>query len=594
VIEAFRSTWAVVHLAWEIDRRLTAIYCFLEVALPLGVFAFALGLKALSDGASRHDHRLALIGGCVLAVVAAGMVVHMVMYQVEGVTIQEKIGMMADRRIVELATSIPVLDKHEEIEFQSELQLLRDARLTISLGLEVSFGVALTAMQFLGIAVLLARLQPLLLSLPVFALPSLWASRAESRCQEESRKAAAQDTRLARRVLELATSSAAGKEVRLYGLTHELLERHKVLSDRANSVQEIAERKGAIFAIIGWTVFALGFIGAVGLVVVQSLRGLATVGDVLMTIVLANQVSTVTARTVWVSRNYARLLLAGRRMRWLASIAADLKGERTQRSVVPSSLHSGIRIESLGFRYPETERWALRDVSVNLRPGSVVAVVGENGAGKSTLVNLLCGLYRPTEGRILVDSVDLERFDDRDWRDRVGVGYQDSCQFEFHLRESIGVGHLPLIEDRRAIWKSVEVVGGVKMVNRLADGLETQLGAAWPMGVDLSGGQWQTVALGRTMMRPHPLLTIFDEPTTALDPHAEHALFEQIARAARNDQGRDRITILISHRFSTVRAADTIIVLDGGRLVEIGSHDELIEQAGLYAQLHKMQAAAYR
>jgi ATP-binding cassette subfamily B protein len=229
-----------------------------------------------------------------------------------------------------------------------------------------------------------------------------------------------------------------------------------------------------------------------------------------------------------------------------------------------------------------------------LPAGSVIAIVGENGAGKTTLVKLLAKLYEPTSGRILVDDEPLARMPADQWRERLAGAFQDFFRFEFRAHQTVGLGDVPRLCDRAAVVTAVGRAGATDVIDRLPSGLDTQLGPTWPEGVDVSFGQWQKLALGRGFMRDEPLLLILDEPTAALDAETEHALFERYAAAAREPDASGRITILVSHRFSTVRMADLIIVLDGARLVEFGGHDELINKGGQYAELFGIQAAAYR
>jgi ATP-binding cassette subfamily B protein len=262
----------------------------------------------------------------------------------------------------------------------------------------------------------------------------------------------------------------------------------------------------------------------------------------------------------------------------------------------PEQLNTSIQFEHISFAYPGTDRLVLDDVCLELRAGSVVAVVGENGAGKTTLVKLLAKLYEPTRGRILIDGADLARMPSDAWRERLAGAFQDFFRFEFRTRHSIGVGDVPRLDDQPAVAVAVGRAGADDVIARLTSGLETQLGPTWPGGVEISFGQWQKLALARGFMRDRPLLLVLDEPTAALDAETEHALFERYAAAARGDGQADdgRITILVSHRFSTVRMADLIVVLDGARVAEVGTHDELIAKAGQYAQLYGIQAAAYR
>jgi ATP-binding cassette subfamily B protein len=236
----------------------------------------------------------------------------------------------------------------------------------------------------------------------------------------------------------------------------------------------------------------------------------------------------------------------------------------------------------------------LQDVTLLLPARAVVAVVGENGAGKSTLVKLLSKFYEPTSGRILVEGVDLARIPAEEWRSRLSGAYQDFFRFELPARQAVGVGDLPRLDDEPAVRAAVDRAGADDVVDQLASGLRTQLGPAWPQGVEVSFGQWQKLALARGFMRDEPLVLVLDEPTAALDSETEHALFERYAAGARSDTGTGRITVLVSHRFSTVRTADLIVVLDGARVVEVGSHDELLALGGQYSELYAIQAAAYQ
>jgi ABC-type multidrug transport system ATPase subunit len=245
-------------------------------------------------------------------------------------------------------------------------------------------------------------------------------------------------------------------------------------------------------------------------------------------------------------------------------------------------LTEGIRFDHVSFAYPGTSRLVLDDVSLALPAGSVIAVVGENGAGKTTLVKLLAKMYEPTSGAIYVDEKPLARMPADEWRQRLAGAFQDFFRFEFHASHTVGVGDVPRVDDRPAVSTAVSRAGADDVVARLTEGLDTQLGPTWPGGVEVSFGQWQKLALARGFMRDQPLLLVLDEPTAALDAETEHALFERYASAARG-HGHDptgRIVVLVSHRFSTVRMADLIVVLDGAKLVEFGTHEQLMAQHG--------------
>jgi ATP-binding cassette subfamily B protein len=229
---------------------------------------------------------------------------------------------------------------------------------------------------------------------------------------------------------------------------------------------------------------------------------------------------------------------------------------------VPERLAYGIAVEDLGFRYPGSDTPVLSGVSLVLPAGAVVALVGENGAGKTTLAKLLCRFYEPTEGEIRVDGQRLSQFDVGEWRSRVSAAFQDFARFELLVRETVGVGALSRLGNQEAVSAALGRAGAADLPDRLPRGLETQLGKDWAGGVELSGGQWQKLALGRAMLREEPLLLVLDEPTASLDAEAEHELFERYADAARRSAASTgTVTVLVSHRFSTVRMADLMMPL---------------------------------
>jgi ATP-binding cassette subfamily B protein len=248
----------------------------------------------------------------------------------------------------------------------------------------------------------------------------------------------------------------------------------------------------------------------------------------------------------------------------------------------------GIRFEGVGFRYPGNDDWALRDIDIFIPRGQSLALVGQNGAGKTTFIKLLTRLYDPTEGRVLLDGIDIREHDEEELRKRIGVIFQDFAQYQLLVRENIGFGSVDHLGDDAQIARAVESGGAAEVVSSLKAGLETPLGRWFRNGVELSGGQWQKVALARAFMREEADILVLDEPTAALDAEAEHAVFERFRRLT---QGRT--SILISHRFPTVRMADRIIVVERGRVVEQGTHGELVAADGRYARLFSLQAQGY-
>src|SRR5438093_2217160 len=240
-----------------------------------------------------------------------------------------------------------------------------------------------------------------------------------------------------------------------------------------------------------------------------------------------------------------------RRLAWLEDYAASVAASGDL--PVPAFLRHGIRLDHVSFAYPGTSRLVLDDVSAMLPAGSVVAIVGENGAGKTTLVKLIAKMYEPSSGSILVDDTPLSRIPAAEWRARLAGAFRDFFRFEFRARHTVGLGDVPHLDDEPAVTTAVGRAGADDVISRLASGLETQLGPTWPGGAEVSFGQWQKLALARGFMRERPLVLVLDEPTAALDAETEHALFERYAAATRRHTPDGRITLLVSHRFSTVR-----------------------------------------
>ena len=255
---------------------------------------------------------------------------------------------------------------------------------------------------------------------------------------------------------------------------------------------------------------------------------------------------------------------------------------------VPRPIIKGFQFTNVGFRYPGSDRWAVRGLTFEFKPDERIALVGENGAGKTTLVKLLARLYDPDEGQILLDGVDLRDYDLASLRQNIGIIFQDFVRYDFVLRENIGISQVEALDDNARIREAARRSLADSVAGRVAKGYDQMLGRRFDGGVELSGGEWQKVALGRAYMRDAQVL-ILDEPTAALDARAEYEVFLRFAELTRG-----RMAVLISHRFSTVRMAERILVLQGGELVDQGTHEELVARGGLYAELFSLQAAGYR
>lgn len=559
----------------------------------LGVWA----LKVIVDAAARGDESGAMAGAALTAaVVGVGMLssasVTRMMFP-----LKEHTGLLLDQRIVALAGGTATIEHHERPDYLVQIDVLRrEGHVLASVGFKVADCLEVVV-EAVATGVLLARVDIALLAIPLFALPSLWTGGRAEKLRQDALDETAAEVGRSRHLFELATSATPGKELRVYGLGPELLGRHRAALAIADRAHDRAARAGVAWNSLGWLVFTAGYGAAILLVVRGAVEGTATVGEVVLALTIVARINGQVAGAVGSMSALARTARVAGRYLWLEEYAASRRRpvDSDERAPVPDRMRHGIELRDVGFGYPQGEDDALTAVNLFLPAGSTVAIVGENGAGKSTVVKLLCRLYEPTTGMVLVDGVDLSRFDVDEWRARVSAGFQDFVRLELMARETVGVGDLPFIDEEGAVSAALARAEAGDLAAKLPDGLETALGGSFEAGTELSGGEWQKLALARALMRPDPLLLLLDEPTAALDAEAEHALFSRYASEARSlVAGSNAIVVLVSHRFSTVHMADTIVVVDRGRVIETGTHEELIAAAGLYAELYELQARSYR
>ncbi|HVX46991.1 MAG TPA: ABC transporter ATP-binding protein [Mycobacteriales bacterium] len=591
---ALRSYRSLMAIGFRAAPKHATGQMLLGILLALAAPAGAYTAKLLVDAAITHDSAKAYTAGFLAAGIAAGILVVAIYYCDCVFGVFERAQAFADRRLMRLIGGVDGLAHHERPEYLDQLGRLRERRGELSGMVNSSTGLLRVLVSLGATATLLAQVNPILLILPVAGLVSFFAGKRTRDLQVAAENETSESERLRRHLFDVGTSASAGKELRIFGLADELLGRHRRASDTVISRINRAEWKGAALQGIDALISGAAQIGAIAVVLVSAVHGHATPGDVVLTITLSATLSGLVFTAVMYGTAFLRVLSVAERFRWLEDYARRAQVLPSDPAPTPDRLHTGIELRNVSFTYPGTDRPVLQDVSLNLPAGSVVAVVGDNGAGKTTLMKLLGRFYDVDGGEILIDGVNVQRFDIGQWRARVSGAFQDHAAFEFLTREAVGVGDLERIGDAAAIQVALERGGGTDVLPILPGGLDTQLGKAWKDGVDLSGGQWQKLALSRGFMRDGPLVMVFDEPTAALDAHTEHALFERFAAAARAGQTEGTVTLLVSHRFSTVRMADIILVLDGGRIVEQGDHAALMRQRGLYAELYQLQSRAYR
>ncbi len=586
---ALPSMWRLCKLGYREEPRLMVAAFVLSQLAALPDALLALWLMLLGAGVleGRRGLVLAAAGGLGLSATATWFL------RTVGTRVQrrfrDKVTIALESHVARLQATVPTIAHHERPEYLDRLAMLRDQVFVLDHMYMSLFSTSGWILR-LGVTVaLLVSIHPALALLAAFALPTVvaatWRPAVERRAQER----AAQPNRLARHLFTVATTAPPGKEVRTTGIGERLVARRREAWERGHAPVAAARWGSALWHTLAWALFGAGYVGAV--VFVAAGLG-APAAEVLLVLAAGSRLSAYIGATVGEIGFLRGFWMYGSiRLAWLEDYAAAVAAAADR--PVPETLARGIRLEHVSFAYPGTTRLALDDVTLTLPAGAVVAVVGENGAGKTTLVKLLAKMYEPTAGRILVDDTPLARLPAAAWRARLAGAFQDFFRFELRARQTVGLGDLPRLDDEPAVAAAVERAGAADVVARLPAGLATQLGPTWPGGVEVSFGQWQKLALARGFMREEPLLLVLDEPTAALDAETEHALFERYAAAARGRRG-GRITLLVSHRFSTVRMADLIVVLDGARLAEMGTHDELIAKGGQYAELYGIQAAAYR
>lgn len=594
---ALSSMWRLCKLGYrhEPGLLLSAFLLALLAALPDALLA--LWFKLLGQGVLEGNSNLVLAAALALGVSAAATwFLRIISTRVQR-GFRDKVTIALESHVARLQASVMTIAHQERPEYLDRLAMLRNQVFVLDHMYMSLFSTCGWILR-LGVTVaLLMSIHPALVLLALFAVPTVLSSTWRPAVERATQEKVTRYSRLARHLFTVATTAPPGKDVRVTGIGNRLLRERRQAWERWHGPVSSARWGSARWHALAWAIFGGAYVGAV-VFVSEGLK--APPGDVLLVLAAGSRLSAYIGATVGEIGFLRGIWMDGsRRLAWLEDYAAAMEARADQ--PVPASLGRGIRFEHVSFAYPGTERLVLQDVNLELPAGKVIAIVGENGAGKTTLVKLLAKLYEPTSGKILVEGVDLARMPADEWRQRLAGAFQDFFRFEFKARHTVGVGDVPRHDDEPAVAQAIGRAGAEDVVGRLKTGLETQLGPTWPEGVDVSFGQWQKLALARGFMRDHPLLLVLDEPTAALDAETEHALFERYATAARggrNDDGAGgadgRITILISHRFSTVRMADLIVVLDGARVAEVGTHDELMARAGAYAELYNIQAKAYR
>ena len=585
---ALSSMWRLCRLGFSFEPTLMLWALVLSLVSALPDALLALWFKLMADAVVAGDARKLRLTAIALGISAAGTwYLRTVSARVQR-RFRDKVTIALESHVARLQASIVTIAHQEVPEYLDRIAMLRNQVFVLDHMYMAVFSMAGWILRLGVTLALLMSVHPALAVIALFALPTLWTATSRPAVERAAQERAAPFNRLARHLFATATTAPPAKELRVTGIGERLTRDRRAAWESGHRPIAAARWGSMWWHTAAWAIFAAGYVGSVVFVSV----GLhASAGAVLLVLAAGGRLSAYVGATVG-ELGFLRgfWVYGARRLVWLEEYAASLAAFADQPA--PERLDRGIRFEHISFAYPGTEKLVLDDVTVDLPAGAVVAIVGENGAGKSTLVKLLARMYEPTSGRILVDGTPLARIAADSWRTKMAGAFKDFFRFELRARHSVGLGDVPRRDDELAVAAAVTRAGADDVIGRLGAGLDTQLGPTWPSGVEVSFGQWQKLALARAFMRDHPLVLVLDEPTAALDSETEHALFERYAAAARAPDGR--ITILVSHRFSTVRMADLIVVLQGARVAEVGSHEELMARGGQYAELYEIQAAAYR
>ncbi len=489
-------------------------------------------------------------------------------------------------RMMEHASALD-LDQFEDSAFYDKLERARRQTLSRTVLMSQVLGQMQDTLTMAFLAVGLAAFNPWLLLLLLIAV--LPAFLGESHFNERSYSLVHGWTPERRELDYLRQTGASddtAKEVKIFGLSGFLVDRFRELSTRFYlDNKKLSTRRagwGSVFAAVG----SAGYYGAYVYLILQTAQGLVSLGQLTF---LAGSFMRMRALLEAVLNRFTSVAEGALYLQDFFDffhLKPRIKRE-TNAPPFPNPIRQGFTFENVGFKYRNAEKWAIRNLNFTLHAGEKLALVGENGAGKTTLVKLLSRLYDPTEGRILLDGVDLREYDPADLRREIGVIFQDFVRFQMTAGTNIAIGRIEEKENQPRIQTSAQQSLADSVIAKLPDGYDQVIGRRFNKGVDLSGGEWQKIALGRAYMRDAQLL-ILDEPTAALDARAEHEVFQRFAELTKG-----KTAVLISHRFSTVRMADRILVIENGQFVEMGSHQELLAKGDRYAELFRLQAKGY-
>ncbi len=580
-----RRTLALVVKASKGGTLLLAVTTLAGAALPL---AIAVAGKHIVDAVVTHDRALALRW----VVIELGLVVLAATVQrllsVTRVLLGNRLGIDVNVAILEKAQTLELPDFEDPDFYDRLVRARREASSRPVQLVSDAFSLVQNVLTLVGSILLLVRFRGW--ALPVLLVATLPAAFAEMRFAKATYKLRNWRSPESRRISYLEhvlANDAHAKEVKLLGLGPLFLGRYRDLSEQFYLEDRALTVKRGVVGHLLSLLATISFYGGYLVMALAAVAGKMSLGDMTLYVVAFRQGQASFQNALGgAAQLYEHNLYMSNLFSFLAGEGATQRATLAPRAATEGT---GITFDDVGFRYPGREDWAVRHVSFHVPPGESVALVGQNGAGKTTLIKLLTGLYQCTEGRILLDGRDLESFTAEELHHRFGVVFQDFNRYMLPLGENVGVGSVDHLEDAPRITRALTRGGGEDLLTKLGEGIRAPLGRWFRGGTELSGGQWQKIALARAFMREEADILILDEPTAALDAEAEKAVFTRF-----RELSKGRTTFVISHRFPTVRASDRIYVLENGQVVEQGTHDDLVAQHGRYAGLFELQAEGYR
>ena len=593
MMRALRSLWLLASTSVQVSPW-QSLACLGEPVAHVLQLLQPLYLAWLVAGIAEHDLRLVVwAAAAFVGSVGVWLALGIIGVDARGRQ-QERVGTFFAARIGRITGAIPTLDHLESPRYLDELQVLRENDGALGLALNQMLNAFSNVIFVAGTITLAVTADWRLLLVAAAGVPTVLATRWAVGWQAAAEAKSAEPGRLATHLLGLGLTAGPGAELRVFELQDTIRGRLRAATSAWRAPLVDVARRQAVLDIAGTGLFFGVAVAVLAWLAHDAIAGTLGLSSMVLALMLVGRLQA-TSSTVQSSIHAlsAMIRTAGRYL-WLLEYQQQQALAHSGTARPPAGLAGGIRLDHVTYTYPGAGRPALDDVCLDLPAGAVIALVGENGAGKSTLVKLLTGLYQPSAGAILLDGVDLADHDLTAWRARVSGAFQDHARFELTAGDAIGAGDLCHLTDAGRIHHALRAAAAEDVLTALPRGLDTQLGSHWPAGIDLSGGQWQRLAIARGMMRRDPLLLILDEPTAALDPATEHKLFNRYAAAAHDARRQGGITLLVTHRFSTVAAADLVLVLGNGRILEHGTHADLIAADGQYAHLYQLQARGYR